>query len=61
MKLTFEVAWSLLWQKKINTNLNGNLKLAISNCASERAIVWEPLARIIGTQHVLINLMNDAH
>jgi hypothetical protein len=47
--------------RKMNTNMNVNVKPAINNCASEWAIVWEPLARIIGTQHVLIYLMNDAH
>jgi hypothetical protein len=43
------------------TNSNVNVKPAINDCASERAIVWEPMALVIGTQHVLINLMNDAH
>jgi hypothetical protein len=47
--------------EEMNTNVNVNVKPAINSCAGERAIIWEPLARIIGTQHVLINLINDAH
>jgi hypothetical protein len=41
--------------------INANVEPEISNCVCELTIVWEPLARIIGTQHVLINLTNVTH
>jgi hypothetical protein len=46
----------------MKTNINVTAGLTVNNCSLlEGTIVWEPVSRIIGTQHLLVGLMNDAH
>lgn len=46
----------------MKTNIHVNAGLEMNVCSVlERTIVWKPLTRIIGTQDLLINKMNDAH
>lgn len=46
----------------MKTNIHVNVGLEMNVCSVlERTIVWKSLTRIIGTQDLLINKMNDAH